>query len=1005
MADNQTIILRVTLDEQDTEKKLAQLVLSIEASRKAQTDLTAARKLGQVTDEAYSQQTVALRTQLKGQQGEYAALQKNLDLYRTATGELGNTYKGTQAQLSLAQRQYQELQGSQNTSTESTKALSSTIEQLRGTLAKTDETQGLFVRNIGNYPKGESLEPLIQQLVHLQEVQKSLPAGSEAAAKAQAQIGFQYGKINQEAAAAGKSADDVQNKLKGYGEAVRPAITNLVQLEKAQDEVAKSAGKESAEFAKIGFQIGATRKEIAAVPPELAKIPTTAETATKALTDTATKGLGLFGDQTAKVTGLLGKFKSGNDLVREGLSQIKGAGETGSLGLKAIAGGIALTGIGLFVIAISAVVTYFTQSAEGGKILAQALAALGAVVQVATDLVIGLGRSIVYAVTHPIEAIKTLGITLLNALEHPIDTARGLADNVGKLATRVKEAAVNGAALVAEQKALVVARRELEIEDVKEQSRVTVLLRLSKDRTLSAQEQLANLKEAGRIEAELTEKNIALQKRELAAIDAAIKQKGEGKAAELKADRGNKEKEIAQTLAALDETNAKIKTRESIFLQQEAKAQADAAKVAAAAAKQRAKDAVAAKQTENELALLEVAKGSAAELVLRQRAVDLAADAALAGEKKTAAQIKLVRAQAEGDKKDLLDAFTQKEIEAAKKRTAAQVAEVKREFAEAQQLLGDHLADKTAQADRDFAAGLSSENQHQKQLNEIQKAGLAAQLVNEKDYGQDQAKTIRAQASLEISEHQRVAAERKKIEETKRDIVEAGMQAAVTASDAVIEAFGAESAAGQVALTVKKILALAEIEINLEKQLAANSVAGAKIAAEAPPLTIPLGTAYVIATDALAITAAAASAAKILGFRQGGLIQGPSHEEGGVPFTVGGRHGFEAEGGEVILAKGVWDNPLLRPIVSYINVMGGGRPLTARAYMADGGVASTAYGRQLLAGNVGAPGGAASPVVVQQPIDYRKLASAMQQTHLSVSVRDTKAAAGRDAFTESLANS
>jgi hypothetical protein len=38
-------------------------------------------------------------------------------------------------------------------------------------------------------------------------------------------------------------------------------------------------------------------------------------------------------------------------------------------------------------------------------------------------------------------------------------------------------------------------------------------------------------------------------------------------------------------------------------------------------------------------------------------------------------------------------------------------------------------------------------------------------------------------------------------------------------------------------------------------------------------------------------------------FEQGGLVQGPSHSKGGVPFTVAGRGGFEAEGGEFMQKK------------------------------------------------------------------------------------------------------
>lgn len=38
-------------------------------------------------------------------------------------------------------------------------------------------------------------------------------------------------------------------------------------------------------------------------------------------------------------------------------------------------------------------------------------------------------------------------------------------------------------------------------------------------------------------------------------------------------------------------------------------------------------------------------------------------------------------------------------------------------------------------------------------------------------------------------------------------------------------------------------------------------------------------------------------------FEQGGLVEGPSHAQGGVPFTVQGRGGYEMEGGEFIVNK------------------------------------------------------------------------------------------------------
>ena len=67
-----------------------------------------------------------------------------------------------------------------------------------------------------------------------------------------------------------------------------------------------------------------------------------------------------------------------------------------------------------------------------------------------------------------------------------------------------------------------------------------------------------------------------------------------------------------------------------------------------------------------------------------------------------------------------------------------------------------------------------------------------------------------------------------------------------------------------------------------------------------------LRTANAIAIGALgAAQIATISAQK---FQEGGLIQGASHSQGGVPFTVAGRGGFEAEGGEYIVKKSTVDS-------------------------------------------------------------------------------------------------
>lgn len=65
----------------------------------------------------------------------------------------------------------------------------------------------------------------------------------------------------------------------------------------------------------------------------------------------------------------------------------------------------------------------------------------------------------------------------------------------------------------------------------------------------------------------------------------------------------------------------------------------------------------------------------------------------------------------------------------------------------------------------------------------------------------------------------------------------------------------------------------------------------------------------------------------IMKLRRGGLLSGPSHEQGG----IGIGNGYEAEGGEAILNKKSMSIPAFRSLASAINVAGGGVPLSNNA--------------------------------------------------------------------------
>ena len=93
-------------------------------------------------------------------------------------------------------------------------------------------------------------------------------------------------------------------------------------------------------------------------------------------------------------------------------------------------------------------------------------------------------------------------------------------------------------------------------------------------------------------------------------------------------------------------------------------------------------------------------------------------------------------------------------------------------------------------------------------------------------------------------------------------------------------------------------------------------------------------------TAAITLAAGMANVQKIVDtetdkYEAGGLIVGKSHASGGVPFTVAGRGGFEAEGGEYIINKRA--TAMYFPVLEAINKSAGYGSYNP-VYMAAGGV-------------------------------------------------------------------
>jgi hypothetical protein len=833
---NNTVLLRVQLDDAGTQKQIQSLVLAIEATRKAQAELTKARQQGTVSEEQYAKQSVDLKLKLKGQQQEQDALVKNLIHYRAMMGSATNSVDQLKAKSALLTMQYNSLSEAERTTTEAGKILTAELEATNAALLD-----------------------------------------------------------------AGKKVGDNRRGVGAYKEAIL------------------GAAKES----------------------------------------------GLFGGVTEKLSGFQEKYAAAQKIVAVVTGETTGA-------TKALR--VAFLAVPLFAIIglLATLYTFLTSTQKGMDLVERKTAAVGAVFNVLLKIVQPVGAAMVRLFTEPKEAatdlvefletnvanrFKAFGV-LVDAIRNRdtgklrdgfIQLTTGIADGTAKAKAFVAElgnAATAQEKLTATTQKIRAAEEALSLEREQSRAKIEELKKLSDDSTKSVAVRTVAAKEAAAIENALLARQLELQQQKINTLAAEQKLKG---------NITNEDKKALNDLRREQATT----TQESLALQTELQNKINSLATEGAAA-------------------IEAARKAVDEALLKRIEADIAA-----GASREAAAAKYLDDQLKGDQLRLASA--QKLIDDTK--TAEATA-----YAQDAALLDRALETRRLAIEKSYIEGKSSKVEFEKEMRTIEASSLAARLMLATVHKQQTQQIAREIANFEIKENDRVREEQRKIADAKQQITDATLQTALTASQLVIASIDEESAAGQAALAIKKVLAVAEIGINLEKQIAANAEAGAKISASAPPVTIPLGITYTIATDALAIAGAALSTAKILGFRDGGVLNGPAHQQGGIPFTVAGRTGFEAEGGEVILTKGVWSNPLLRPVASALNVLGGGRPLIPASYMGASGLASPLV-REQLRGNV------------TVPIDYNRLATAFAKMSLSVSVRDTKAAAARDAFTQSQANS
>lgn len=224
-------------------------------------------------------------------------------------------------------------------------------------------------------------------------------------------------------------------------------------------------------------------------------------------------------------------------------------GTTGAMKLLKIA--IASTGIGALVVAIGSLYAYFTRTEEGAAKLKGAMAGVEAVVDVLMGALEPLGKLLVDAFNNPVEGIKKLGQLIVDNIVNRFKAIPILLEAVGKaftgdfnkalqltndgmvqLTTGVTDASnklkdLSGKAAEAAKQAYNISlafkdltdrEREFSVESAVTQKRIAELIIQAKNRTITEEERLFLLQEAGAFETDNLNKTIALAKEKLGII-------------------------------------------------------------------------------------------------------------------------------------------------------------------------------------------------------------------------------------------------------------------------------------------------------------------------------------------------------------------------------------------------------------------------------------------------------------------------------------------------------
>jgi hypothetical protein len=243
---------------------------------------------------------------------------------------------------------------------------------------------------------------------------------------------------------------------------------------------------------------------------------------------------------------------------------VQGGVKNAIAAMKTLKGAIAATGIGLLVVAVASLFSYFTKTERGAQQLRVIMGTLGAVVDKLMDSVIALGEAIFNAVSNPkqalidfgnalktnitnrieglIELFPTLGKAISQALsgnfseaaktaanavgkvglgvENVVDKVGDAAKSLGEFAKEVGSVADQAARIEKQLNAVKVAERELTVERAKANKEIKAAQLVAEDVNRTTEERIDAVRRVGVLEDQILAKELKTAKARANALKA-----------------------------------------------------------------------------------------------------------------------------------------------------------------------------------------------------------------------------------------------------------------------------------------------------------------------------------------------------------------------------------------------------------------------------------------------------------------------------------------------------